>query len=210
MPKSRSGKRSRQTDGMDKEHEEKVVQDASTGTGQLIERRYWVDVQNPTCTPEELIQYIKANIDQFSPSLLADFNKVKGQDTRLRQDDEFHIKLLGPWNGSVRVTEVDDRTFEFVTLEGHPEAGTIRFSATPHEDFQDALHFEIRSVARSRDGLVAFMYDTVGIGKRVQEQVWRTFCQRVAEHCGGEQFGDIQVRTVTEEDRPELQGEGQA
>ena len=63
MPKSRSGKHSRQTDGMDKEHEEKVVQDASTGTGQLIERRYWVDVQNPTCTPEELIQYIKANID---------------------------------------------------------------------------------------------------------------------------------------------------
>lgn len=193
---------------MDTGNEEKEVQDASAGSGHLIERRYWVEVQNPSCTPEGLIAYIKAHIDEFSPKLLADFQKVKGSDSQLRQDDEFHIRILGPWNGTVRVTEVDAQTFEFVTLEGHPEAGTIRFQATPHPDFDKALHFEIRSVARSRDGLVAFMYDTVGIGKKVQEQVWRTFCQRVAEHCGGEQFGDIQVRTVTEEDKPDLAGEG--
>ncbi|WP_240738294.1 DUF1990 family protein [Deinococcus fonticola] len=193
---------------MDSENMDKSVQAASTGSGRLTERRYWVDVQRPQCSPQDLIEYIKTHIEEFSPSLLADFEKVKGRDNRLSQDDEFHIKILGPWNGMVRVTEVDANTFEFMTLEGHPEAGRIRFSATPDPDLPDTLHFEIHSVARSRDGLVAFMYDTVGIGKKVQEQVWRTFCQRVSEHCGGEQFGDIQVRTVTEEDVPDMKESG--
>ena len=55
-------------------------------------------------------------------------------------------------------------------------------------------------MARSRDGLVAFAYDKLGVGKFMQEQTWRTFCERVAEYCGGEQLGDVQVRTVTEDD----------
>ncbi|MFC3862647.1 hypothetical protein ACFOPQ_17925 [Deinococcus antarcticus] len=65
---------------MDTGNEEKEVQDASAGSGHLIERRYWVEVQNPSCTPEGLIAYIKAHIDEFSPKLLADFQKVKGSD----------------------------------------------------------------------------------------------------------------------------------
>ena len=180
--------------------ESKPVQKSAEGSGALLERRYWVDICNPTKTAEELMQDIQLNLHDYAPDLLADFEKTCGQPDMLRKGDEFHIRILGPWNGEVRVVEVQPLAFELVTLEDHPEAGRIRFSLTPHEQLPDALHFEIRSHARSRDGLVAFAYDTLGVGKRMQEVTWRTFCERVAERSGGEKFGDVQVRTITEDD----------
>ncbi|MEJ7664031.1 MAG: DUF1990 family protein [Hymenobacter sp.] len=67
-----------------------------------------------------------------------------------------------------------------MTLEGHPEAGRIRFEAHALDGRPDALRFEIHSLARSRDGLVAFAYDTLGGGKLMQEATWVEFCRRVA------------------------------
>ena len=85
-------------------------------------------------------------------------------------------------------------------LENHPEAGRIRFSLRPHAFLPHTLRFEIRSWARSRDGLVAFAYDTLGMGKKVQQQTWETFCQRVASHSGGLQLGPVHVETVKQAD----------
>lgn len=171
-------------------------QPAETGAGAFFERRYTLDIQGPRQPASELMAAIKARVEYFSPDLLADFEKVKGPHHGLRMDDEFRIRILGPWNGSVRVSDMGDTFFEFVTLEGHPEAGRIRFSAEPHPTLPDALRFEIHSWACSRDGLVAFMYDTLGIGQRVQEQTWRLFCERVATAAGGEPIGPVQVETI--------------
>ncbi|SEJ48316.1 protein of unknown function [Deinococcus reticulitermitis] len=172
----------------------------SDGAGKLIERRYWVEVQGSQRSIQELMADIQLNIADYAPGLLADFEKSKGSTGTLRPGDEFAIKILGPWNGDVRVTDVSDTHFELRTLEGHPEAGDIRFFIEPLEHFPDAFHFEIRSLARSRDGLVSFAYDTVGVGKKMQEQTWVAFCERVAEQSGGEKIGDVQVRTLYEED----------
>ena len=68
-----------------------------------------------------------------------------------------------------------------MTLEGHPEAGRIRFEVHPLDGRPDALRFEIHSLARSRDGLVAFAYDTWGAAGSMQEATWVEFCQRVGE-----------------------------
>lgn len=178
----------------------KSEQPAHTGSGPLFERRYWVDVQNPRRTAAELFEHIKRNLPEFSPDLLADFEKAKGQAHELRVDDEFRIKILGPWNGDVRVDEIGNDYFVLVTLESHPEAGRIRFSLGPHPQLPDALRFEIHSWARSRDGLVAFTYDTLGMGKRVQQQTWETFCERVAEASGGLLLGPVHVETVRQSD----------
>lgn len=182
------------------DNERKDEQVQSDGSGKLIERRYWVEVQHSERSLQELMADIQLNIADYAPGLLANFEKSKGSPGTLRPGDEFAIKILGPWNGDVRVTDVSDTHFELRTLEGHPEAGDIRFFIEPHEHFPDAFHFEIRSLARSRDGLVAFGYDTVGVGKKMQEQTWVSFCERVAEQSGGEKIGDVQVRTLYEED----------
>ncbi len=171
-------------------------QPAARGTGPQLERRYYVDVARPRLTPPQLVAAVQADLPRFSPALLADFEQTRGEAGALRVGDEFRIKILGPWNGSVRVTDAGPTFFEFVTLEGHPEAGRIRFEAHALDGRADALRFEITSVARSRDGLVAFAYDTLGGGKAMQEATWVEFCQRVAQASGGQALGPVTVETT--------------
>ena len=171
-------------------------QPAATGSGPLLERRYFIDVARPRRTPAQLMAEVQADVPHFSPDALADFKKKVGEADDLKVGDEFSIKILGPWNGCVRVTEVSATAFEFITLEGHPEAGRIRFQAQYLDNAPDVVRFEIRSKARSRDGLVAFAYDTIGGGKLLQEATWVEFCQRVAAASGGQALGSVVVETI--------------
>lgn len=171
-------------------------QPAYTGSGPLFERRYWVDVQHARQPAAELLHHVQCHLPDFSPALLADFEKSKGQTDCLAVGDEYHIRILGPWNGDVRVTAIGEDYFDLATLESHPEAGRIRFSLRPHATLPATLRFEIHSWARSRDGLVSFTYDTLGLGRRVQQQTWETFCERVAEYSGGRWLGPVQVETL--------------
>ncbi|AIZ63186.1 hypothetical protein PK28_04855 [Hymenobacter sp. DG25B] len=169
-------------------------QPASVGSGPLLERRYYIDMEGATLTADELLRRVQCDVPYFSPDLLAEFEKRKGTSDCLQKGDEFSIKILGPWNGTVRVTRIEKTYFEFVTLEGHPEAGRIRFSVRRRAGGK--LRFEIHSWARSRDGLVSFAYDTLGVGKRVQENTWRIFCERVAEASGGQALGPVIIETI--------------
>ena len=180
-------------------------QPAATGTGARLERRYFIDLAQPRLTPAELMRAVQADVPRFSPSLLADFERRDGSEGPIKAGDEFHIKILGPWNGCVRVTELSSTYFEFVTLEGHPEAGRIRFEAHYLDERPGVLRFEIHSWARSRDGLVAFAYDTLGGGKLMQEATWVEFCHRVAEACGGQVLGDVTVETIRHDEAGETQ-----
>ena len=170
-------------------------QPASTGTGPLLERRYFIDVARPRKSPAQLMADVQADVPHFSPDALANFKKKGDDDGPIKVGDEFHITILGPWNGSVRVTNVSATSFEFVTLEGHPEAGRIRFEAHYLDESPEVLRFEISSSARSRDGLVAFAYDTLGGGKLMQEATWTEFCHRVAAASGGQALGNVVVET---------------
>lgn len=178
----------------------KSEQPAHSGSGAFFERRYWIDVQHARQPAAALLDHIKCHLPDFSPGLLADFEKTTGAAHCLSTGDEFRIKILGPWNGDVRVTEIGADYFELSTLESHPEAGRIQFSLRPHATLPDTLRFEIHSKARSRDGLVAFTYDTLGLGKKVQQQTWETFCQRVADYSGGLPLGPVQVETVKQDE----------
>ncbi|WP_210520742.1 DUF1990 family protein [Hymenobacter terricola] len=174
------------------QHSEQPV---TQGSGPWLERRYFIDVARPRCTPAQLMSEVQTKLPSFSPELLADFKRKDGQEGPLKIGDEFQIKILGPWDGSVRVTDVGATFFEFITLEGHPEAGRIRFETHYLDGRPDALRFEIRSSARSRDGLVALAYDTLGGGKLMQEATWTEFCRRVAAASGGQALADVVVET---------------
>ncbi|TVT38467.1 DUF1990 family protein [Hymenobacter setariae] len=172
-------------------------QPANTGSGPWLERRYYIDLERPRLSPTQLMGQVQADLPHFSPEMLADFKKEQGDPNGpLQVGDEFRIKILGPWNGSVRVTDVGPTSFEFITLEGHPEAGRIRFEVHYLDERPGELRFEIRSRARSRDGLVAFAYDTIGGGLLMQKATWVEFCQRVAAASGGQALGPVVVDTM--------------
>jgi hypothetical protein len=171
------------------------VQLPGDGYGALFHRRYWVEIDRPKLGPRALMDLVKCDVGGFCPRLLADFTKSKGHPTLMQPGDEYKIVILGPWNGAVRVVEVKPASFTFVTLEGHPEAGQITFSARRHITRPRTLRFEIRSWARSRDMLVSLGYNEGKIGKEIQKNAWVAFCERVAEASGGTIRGEVQVAT---------------
>jgi Domain of unknown function (DUF1990) len=183
----------------------KPEQPASIGSGPLLERRYFIDVARARKSPAQLMAEVQADVPRFSPEALADFKRKNGDDGPIKVGDEFHITILGPWNGSVRVSDVGSTSFEFITLEGHPEAGRIRFEAHYLDESPDVLRFEIRSAARSRDGLVAFAYDTLGGGKLMQEATWVEFCRRVAAASVGQALGNVIVETFRHDEAGHVQ-----
>jgi Domain of unknown function (DUF1990) len=171
----------------------RALQLSAQGSGTLNHRCYSVKIRNTKLGASELIHSVALNFSKLSPSELADFDKTKGKSWVLKIGDEFDITMLGPWNGAVRVVEMSTNAFVFATLQGHPEAGIIRFAAK-HGTKTD-LEFEISSTARSRDAVVDVAYQ--GGGKGVQLATWLQFLEGVVKLSGGVQVG--QIHTVTEE-----------
>jgi hypothetical protein len=100
--------------------------------------------------------------------------------------------MAGPWDGPVRVVERTPVSFRLVTLEGHLEAGQIRFSARGEDGM---VVFEIESWARSAGLMVHLLYDRLRTAKEVQLHMWTSMLQRVAEMAGGRVTGGIDIHT---------------
>ena len=174
-------------------HGTRAIQLPVDGDGATFHRRYRVQIAGSKFTASALIREVGLRFNQLSPSALAEFEKVKGKPWSLEVGDEFDIVILGPWNGSVRVSEVLPESFGFVTLEGHPEAGQIRFQASLLPGRRGTVSFEIVSWARSRDPMVALAYSAGG--KEVQKSTWVQFLEAIVELSGGMQLGEITVET---------------
>ncbi|PAP78748.1 hypothetical protein BSZ37_11015 [Rubrivirga marina] len=186
-------------------HGERELQPEEAGVGPRFHRRYEVDVERTTKSPEELMSCIGQDIQHYVPDEIATFEKTTGQEGRLAVGDEFDIHIRSPWDGPVRVVEVEPRRFTLATLDGHMEAGQIRFEAGDHPTEAGALRFSIESWARSRDGAVDFVYDGLGLAKKAQQGMWTFFCERVAEDCG-QKMEEVRVLTEREETDDEDDG----
>jgi Domain of unknown function (DUF1990) len=174
-------------------HGTRATQLPVDGDGAAFHRRYRVQIAGSKFTASALIREVGLRFNQLSPSALAEFEKVKGKPWSLEVGDEFDIQILGPWNGSVRVSEVLPESFSFVTIEGHPEAGQIRFQAALLPGRRGAVSFEIVSWARSRDPVVALAYGAGG--KEIQKSTWVQFLDAIVELSGGMRLGEISVET---------------
>jgi uncharacterized protein (UPF0548 family) len=89
------------------------------------------------------------------------------------------------------VVERTPSSFRFVTLDGHLEAGQIRFAA----ERGDLLEFRIESWARAGDRLSNLLYHHLRMSKEVQLHMWTSMLERVAELAGGRLTGGIEIRT---------------
>jgi uncharacterized protein (UPF0548 family) len=176
-------------------YNDSAVQHITDGTGALFHRRYSVDILNPMLSAEQLMDAIKSDLNNFTPKLMAYFEKTKGDPDRFAMGDEYFIHITGPWNGPVRTVDISPTSFSFLTLEGHLEAGQIHFQVIPHPTIDGALRFRILSWARSADRLVEFAYDFAEVVQNAQGNMWRDFCRQVVDASGGEQLGRLQVIT---------------
>lgn len=167
------------------------------GVGPLFHRRYYVDIENETHTNSALMTIIQENLNKFAPSDVAIFERIMDEDTPglMQKGDDYFIHILGPWNGPVRVIEVTETSFSFITLDHHLEAGEIQFRVIDHPTQDGITRFEIRSWSRSRDSLVSFFYHILPFAKFAQTRMWVYFCQRVVEISDGQAVDEVHVVT---------------
>jgi hypothetical protein len=169
------------------------LQPAEDGAGALFHRRYRTRIRESGMSPEELLGRVAADPDCVAPTEFASFVKIKGDEGEMRVGDEYIVRMPGPWDGPVRVVERTPTSFRFATLQGHLEAGQIRFSAGRDDD--GLLVFEIESWARSATRLVDLLYDRLRISKETQLHMWTSLLQRVAELSGGRVTRGIDIHT---------------
>ena len=169
------------------------------GAGPLFHRRYRAQIRGASVRPEELMGRLQANPDSAAPSEFATFRKVAGDEGSMRPGDEYVVRMPGPWDGPVRVVEVSERSFRFMTLSGHLEAGQIAFRV---EGEGDRIRFEIESWARSGDRLSDLLYDRLRMSKEIQLHMWISFLERVIDMSGGERDGGLRIDTRRVEDVP--------
>jgi hypothetical protein len=161
------------------------------GAGPLFHRRYRGRIREADMGARELIDTISSDLDLVAPREFASFTKVQGEKGEMTVGDEYVVRMPGPWDGPVRVIEKTPQSFRFVTLEGHLEAGQIRFEARDAE----LLEFTIESWARAGDRLSNLLFDQLRMSKEIQLHMWTSVTQRVAELSGGRLTGGIEIRT---------------
>ena len=169
------------------------LQDVADGVGPLLHRCYEARVRDAELTAAELIGAFAGRPNCASPQQLADFDKVHGADGALRVGDEFTIRIPGPWDGPVRVVEVDSTGFGFVTLDGHLEAGRIRFSAA--DLATGCLELRIEAWARGGDHVSNMLFDRIRINKEIQLHTWTSVLARLTQLAQGRRDGPIYATT---------------
>src|SRR3954447_1672283 len=167
------------------------LQPPADGAGPYFHRVFRTRIRETDVSPEALVARIAPNLNQIAPSEFAHFQKVLGDEGDLRVGDEYVVRMPGPWDGPVRVVERTPRAWRFATLDGHLEAGQIRFEASR----DDLLEFRIESWTRSGDRLSNLLYHHLRMSKEIQLHMWTSVLERVAKLAGGRMTGGIEIRT---------------
>ncbi len=161
------------------------------GYGPLYHRRYRTRIREAEMGPDALFERLISNLNKAAPTKFARFQRVLGDHQTMALGDEFVVRMPGPWDGPVRVIELNHRSFRLATLEGHLESGQIEFRVS--ED--DLMGFEIESWARRAGRFSNLLYHHVRMAKEIQLHMWITFLEGVVSLSGGRMTGGIDVDT---------------
>jgi hypothetical protein len=161
------------------------------GHGPLFHRRYRTRIREAQHSAEEVWSALTEDLNRAAPIKFARFQKVYGEAKQLRRGDEYVVRMPGPWDGPVRVIDLQPRSFRLATLAGHLEAGQIEFRIADN----GLTEFEIESWARSADRLSNLLYHRARMAKEIQLHMWISFLEGVVELSGGKMTGGIDIET---------------
>ena len=145
------------------------------GFGRLWQKSYQVRIPGPT--PEVVISTWKENFGKFwYPT-----NKFYAPAAGISPGE---IALIGGGRGPTRVTTgvrviyADDRSWSYMTPEGHPWAAIITFSA--HEDVDLASIAKIHLLVRANDPLYEASFKLYT--SRLEDKIWTHTLTQLAGH----------------------------
>ena len=181
------------------------VQRIEAGDGAMYERIFRVTVRNSQLTPPQLLDRIASDLNRVSPPEVAEFVSQTSDTGEAQPQEEFMVRMPGPWQAPVRCIERTPTSLRLATLPGHMEAGQIEFctgwaeTPTAMGERSRSVTFQVRSVARSRGRAYRLIYDRLRLASEMQWYMWVRVCQRVAELAGGLPDGPVEVRTIRHE-----------
>jgi pyruvate/2-oxoglutarate dehydrogenase complex dihydrolipoamide dehydrogenase (E3) component/anti-anti-sigma regulatory factor len=148
------------------------------GFGQLWQKIYRLHINDPTITPEQAVSALKQNFPGFQPSFNRFFPSPAGiQPGEIVLFDSF--TPAGPVSTGVMVVYADERSFAFITPQGHPECGLVSFSAR-EGDGQTIV--QILGLARASDPVYEGGFRLVG--SKVQIRIWTHVLTSLAVYLG--------------------------
>lgn len=159
------------------------------GVGALSARVYSTEIQRSARSAEELIEEVAEHLGELMPLELP---AEPGSATSAERGATLTGDLPLRGHFQVRVEERTPRSFTFVTIEGHPLAGAVTFSAEPLSEGR--LRFDIRVISRPAD-----VFDWVAmrtIGGILQARNWRAVARRVVQLSGGTAPDGVRDRKI--------------
>lgn len=171
---------------------------AAHGVGPLLQRDYWAHIEDPQCSPEDIIDMLTHEFPRFASASTVEFSFA--HIPPLEVGDEMSIDIRGYGNCHVRVVGRDARTLTLVTLEDHYEAGRISFSAMRQKDGLVILRIRSRARLRSKRHLLSFQV----IGHLFQKQMWVQFLRNVVIACDPDGDNRSEKEVVVQEETQEV------
>lgn len=157
------------------------------GRGKLHRQRYWADIVGSRLGPRELLQMVRDEFYSLPPEGLLQVGVEPGSAGVIDHGATLTLAIPLRGNIQVRVVEVTDEAITFVTIEGHPLSGAIRFMTSEEGA---AVRFEIRSYTRATD-----LVDLIGMrtfGSAAQQMTWKKVVEEVVRRSGGEAPDGVQ------------------
>ena len=160
------------------------------GHGDVQYQDYKVRIEGSKDDYEKFKTTFLKTPDKITDNLYADYTLLdRDKSGGLSAGDKIDIDIIGPYNGSVRVASVSstENSFHatFITLDGHPEAGSITFSGRFSGNI---IEFQIYNITRSAEiggGRIPF---ATSVARRLQKNQWKTVMAN---------FGDLFKKLVS-------------
>jgi hypothetical protein len=163
----------------------------SDGVGSLKRKRFWADIVGARRTPEALFEHFRRNFDEITPWHLQ-VGPEPGTPKEPREGETLTMALPMRGHIQVRCEELTPTSMTFVTLEGHPLAGAVRFVA---ERQDDKVRFEVQVYDRAANVIDWLAMGT--IGGRVQNATWRELVENVVAASGGSAPNGVEQEVVS-------------
>ena len=152
----------------------------SEGSGRIVRRRWWSDIEDSAHTPEQLLEIVRREFTALMPRSLVDAATETTTDDCLVTSALISLALPMRGHVQVRVEEVTEYSVTCVTLRGHPLSGVVRFLC---ETRGDRVRFEVQTLDHPSNGLDRVLITL--FGTHLKRITWHALGQAVVQRSGG-------------------------
>lgn len=150
------------------------------GFGPMWEKTYWIEIRKPGIKKQDIMLAMQEHFVEFQIPENAFYPTSKG----LAPGEMIFIDSRTPGgivSTGVMVLYMDDRSFTFITPQGHPEAGWITFNVDERED---SVYVQIQGLVRASDPFFEVAFKLAG--SKFQETIWKHVLSSLAKYLGVE------------------------